>query len=116
MLKFTALIISAGLSFAVSATSGNNTVGQVYEIVEPDALAEIEQRVRAVDWTKELNKTGNHGLHFRGFHYLRPKRLVLVITSLFIHLWLMCQIRTAMYCIRKAIPSTRFSLSSFRSG
>lgn len=66
MLKFTALIISAGLSFAVSATSGNNTVGQVYEIVEPDALAEIEQRVRAVDWTKELNKNRESWAAFQG--------------------------------------------------
>lgn len=32
------------------------TVGRVYAIAEPDALVEIEERARDVDWTSILNK------------------------------------------------------------
>lgn len=66
MSKLIPLILSASLSFGASAASTSNTIGQVYGIAEPDALAEIEQRVRAVDWSKELNKNRDSWATFQG--------------------------------------------------
>lgn len=44
----------------------NNVIGQTYSITEPDALSEIEQRVKAVDWGKELNKNRDSWEAFKG--------------------------------------------------
>ena len=48
-------IVSAG---ALSAGSARNpgTVGAVYPIAEPDALSEIEERARRVDWEKVIGR------------------------------------------------------------
>ncbi|EIY8279322.1 TraU family protein [Salmonella enterica] len=66
MPKFTLLLLSACLSFSAGAASVGTTLGQVYDIAEPDALAEIEQRVRTVDWSKELNKNRDSWAAFKG--------------------------------------------------
>lgn len=66
MKKLIPLLASAILSFSASASIVGNTIGQVYDIAEPDALSEIEQRVQAVDWNKELNKNRDSWGAFKG--------------------------------------------------
>ncbi|MDM2765715.1 MULTISPECIES: TraU family protein [Citrobacter] len=66
MPKLLTFLLSAVLSFSATASTVGNTIGQVYDIAEPDALAEIEQRVKAVDWTKELNKNRDSWGAFKG--------------------------------------------------
>lgn len=56
-------LLLAGNAFAASV---GNTIGQIYDIAEPDALTEIESRVKAVDWNKELNKNRESWQAFRG--------------------------------------------------
>ncbi|EHJ1703236.1 conjugal transfer protein TraU [Salmonella enterica] len=66
MQKIMTLLISATLSFAASAATVGNTIGQIYDIAEPDALSEIENRVRNIDWSKEMNKNRESWHAFRG--------------------------------------------------
>ncbi|WP_105604422.1 TraU family protein [Cronobacter sakazakii] len=66
MSKLITLLLSATLSFSATASTVGNTLGQVYDIAEPDALAEIQQRVRSVDWSKELNKNRDSWGAFKG--------------------------------------------------
>lgn len=66
MQKFSALLFFTTLSCSAGSTLVGNTIGQVYDIAEPDALTEIESRVRAVDWTKELNKNRETWQAFSG--------------------------------------------------
>ncbi|WP_273766976.1 hypothetical protein [Aeromonas hydrophila] len=48
-------ILSASLiTFSLQVDAG--VIGQTYDIDEPDALTEIEQKVASVDWNKALNK------------------------------------------------------------
>jgi len=48
-------IVSASLlTFSLQVDAG--VIGQTYDIDEPDALTEIEQKVASVDWNKALNK------------------------------------------------------------
>lgn len=48
-------IVSASLlTFSLQVDAG--VIGQTYDIEEPDALTEIEQKVASVDWNKALNK------------------------------------------------------------
>lgn len=48
-------IVSASLlTYSLQADAG--VIGQTYDIEEPDALTEIEQKVASVDWNKALNK------------------------------------------------------------
>jgi len=55
MKKRISSIVSASLlTFSLQVDAG--VIGQTYDIDEPDALTEIEQKVASVDWNKALNK------------------------------------------------------------
>ncbi|MCL6336309.1 conjugal transfer protein TraU [Pectobacterium carotovorum subsp. carotovorum] len=66
MPKLITFVLSTVMSCSCMAGGIGNTIGQTYDIAEPDALAEIEMRVRSVDWTKELNKNRDSWAAFKG--------------------------------------------------
>ena len=57
MIKHSILIV-AGLSIVISSANAKNlgTFGRTYPIAEKDALTEIEERARQIDWDKVLDK------------------------------------------------------------
>ncbi len=54
-IAFLALLLSSPAIWPAQAKA-IGTVGQVYPIAEPDALTEIEERAKAVNWQSILNK------------------------------------------------------------
>ena len=96
------LLISATLSFAASAATVGNTIGQIYDIAEPDALSEIESRVRSVDWSKEMNKNRESWHAFRGVP-LPVAKETRTRSSMF-------PIKRAVSCIRKGIRLIHYSM------
>jgi len=46
--------------------AGAAVIGQTYDIDEPDALTEIEQKVASVDWNKALDKPADQWLAMQG--------------------------------------------------
>ncbi|WP_233981868.1 TraU family protein [Pectobacterium versatile] len=65
-MRRTALFITLALCWHTATTAETAIVGQTYQIAEPDALEEIQERVRHTDWEKELNKDRASWSAFKG--------------------------------------------------
>ncbi|WP_238556030.1 TraU family protein [Dickeya sp. NCPPB 3274] len=60
------IVLSIMLSYGAAAFAASETIGQTYQIDEPDALSEIESRVSGVDWENELNRDRDSWSAFKG--------------------------------------------------
>jgi conjugal transfer pilus assembly protein TraW len=64
------LCLAAGLGLVPAVFAKTLTAGRTWLVAEPDALAEIEERARAVDWSAVLKKPDPKGY--------RPKNLAIL--------------------------------------